>query len=302
MNSHRFAVLFAALVLVSATACREKEQKPTSQVVARVNGEEITVHQINFALARAKGVTPDSAPQARREILEALIERQIARQQATQRTLDRSAGVILEIEDARSAILARAFRESLVEYLPKPAPFEVKTYYRQHPELFAKRRVFDLEELAFVANAETIAELRAFLSPERSLNQVADWLQAKGIKASAHRGVRAAELIPLDMLPRINEMNDGDAVLFEGEGGRCKVMRLVASKLAPLDEESALALINQYLANRRSAEAVAERMKQLRGAAVVEYLGEFASPAPKAGATRGVAPAQGGAAAKQPQR
>jgi EpsD family peptidyl-prolyl cis-trans isomerase len=302
MNSHRFDVLFAALILVSATACREKEQKPPSQVVARVNGEEITVHQINFALARAKGVTQDSAPQARREILEALIERQIARQQAAQRALDRSASVILEIEDARSAILARAFRESLVAYLPKPAPFEIKAYYRQHPELFAKRRVFDLEELAFVANAETIAELRSFLSPERSLTQVADWLQAKGIKASAHRGVRAAELIPLDMLPRISAMNDGDAVLFEGEGGRCRVMRLVASKLAPLDEESAVALINQYLTNRRSAEAVAERMKQLRGAATVEYLGEFANPAPKAGATRGAAPAQGGAAAKQPQR
>src|SRR5512134_3687219 len=194
MNSNSVAVLFAAVVLVFATACREKEQKPASQVVARVNGEEITVHQINFALARAKGVTPDSAPQVRREILEALIERQIARQQAAQRALDRSASVILEIEDARSAILARAFRESLVEYLPKPAPFEVKAYYRQHPELFAKRRVFDLEELAFLANAELIAELRAFLSPERSLNQVANWLQAKGIKASAHRGVRAAEL------------------------------------------------------------------------------------------------------------
>jgi len=122
MNPNPFAAFLAALVLVGATACSKKEEKPASQVVARVNGEEITVHQINFALARAKGVTQDSAPQARREILEALVQRQIAKQQAAQRALDRSASVILEIEDARSAILARAFRESLVQYLPKPAP------------------------------------------------------------------------------------------------------------------------------------------------------------------------------------
>jgi EpsD family peptidyl-prolyl cis-trans isomerase len=296
MNSNPFAALLAALVLVGATACSKKEEKPATQVVARVNGEEITVHQINFALARAKGVTPDGAPQARREILEALIERQIARQQAAQSALDRSAGVILEIEDARSAILARAFRESLVEFLPKPAPFEIKAYYREHPELFAKRRVFDLEELAFVADAEAVAELRGFLSAARSLKQVADWLQAKGIKASTHRGVRPAELVPLDILPRINAMNDGDLVLLEGEGGRCRVMRLAASELAPLDEESAVALIGRYLTNRRSAEAVAQKMRQLRDAAEVEYLGEFAKPGSKAGAARGAASDRAGAA------
>lgn len=278
MATNGTALMLVALVLVSLAGCGKKEQKSPTQVVARVNGEEITVHQVNFALARAKGVTPDNSLQVKREILEALIDRQIARQQAIRNSLDRSASVVQEIEDARSAILARAFRESVAEYLPKPAPFEVKSFYRDHPELFAKRRVYDLEELAFIASPELIAELRRLMTSERSLRQFSDWLHARGIKATMQRGARPAELIPLDVLPRIKDMNDGDVVLLEGEGGRCKIMRLVASKVAPLDEESAVALVNQYLINRRSAEAVAERTKQLRGLAKVEYLGEFADP------------------------
>lgn len=270
--------MLVALVLVSVAGCDKKEQKSPTQVVARVNGEEITVHQINFALARARGVTPDNAPAVKREILEALIDRQIAKQQAIRNSLDRSASVVQEIEDARSAILARAFRDSVAEYLPKPAPFEIRAFYREHPELFAKRRVYDLEELAFIASPEIITELRMLMTSERSLKQLSDWLHARGIKPTNQRGVRAAELIPLDVLPRIKDMNDGDVVLLEGEGGRYKIMRLVASKVAPLDEESAVALVNLYLTNRRSAEAVAERTKQLRGLATVEYLGEFANP------------------------
>lgn len=282
MTANGIAMVLAALLIVSAAGCSRKEQKPPTQVIARVNGEEITVHQVNFALARARGVTPDNAAQTRRDILEALIDRQIARQQAILGSLDRTAGVVQEIEDARSAILARAFRDSVAEYLPKPAPFEAKAYFREHPELFAKRRIYDLEELAFTASPEQIAELRGLMSSERSLKQIVEWLQGKGIKSGTQRAVRAAELIPLEVLPRIKDMSDGDVVLLEGEGGHCRVLRLVASKLAPLDEESAMALINQYLTNRKAAEAVAERMKRLRAVAKIEYLGEFANPGAKA--------------------
>jgi len=71
--------------------------------------------------------------------------------------------------------------------------------------------------------------VRGFQPAARSLKQVADRLESSGIKAITHRGDRPAELIPLDILPRINAMNDGDMVMLEADSERCRLMRLAAS-------------------------------------------------------------------------
>jgi len=143
-----FTVLLFALVL--ATGCDKKDdtKKVSTQVAARVNADEITVHQVNDVLARSPNITPEAAAQAKREILDRLIDQQLAKQKAIENKLDRSPKVMRNIEAARSEILARAFQEHVAASLTKPAPVEVHEYYKQHPELFAQRKVFNLEELA----------------------------------------------------------------------------------------------------------------------------------------------------------
>ena len=122
------------LAMAVASGCGKKDDpKAATQVAARVDGEEITVHQINYALARSRGVTPETAPQAKREILDKLIDQQLAKRQAVLRALDRSPNVMQAIEVTKSEILARAYRESLVANLPKPKSYEVKAYYQEHP-------------------------------------------------------------------------------------------------------------------------------------------------------------------------
>ena len=53
------------------------------------------------------------------------------------------------------------------------------------------------------------------------------------------------------------------------------VIRVAATRAAPIDEASAAPLIRQFLLKRRSSEAIAAEMKHLRGRARIEYLGEF---------------------------
>ena len=80
----RFSVVIAlAIGTVLATGCgKSDEKKAATQVAAKVNGDEISVHQINNVLTRATGITADNAPQAKREILDKLIDQQLAVQQA----------------------------------------------------------------------------------------------------------------------------------------------------------------------------------------------------------------------------
>ena len=279
MTNSRFLVFVTLLALVLTACGRKEDAKVATQVAARVNSTEITVHQINHALARSRGLTPENASQAKREILDGLINQELAKRQAILKGLERSPNVILDMEAAKSEILARAYRESLVDYLPKPSPYEVETYYRKHPELFAQRRIFSLDELNFVSSNDIAGEVREQVSRSRSLKDVAGWLQARGIAFAANRSVRAAEQIPLEILPKLQLMKEGETQLFGAGGTRFRLIRVVAFQAAPVDEVAAAPRIRQFLFNRNSAEVIAKEMNEARKFGKIEYLGEFAERA-----------------------
>jgi EpsD family peptidyl-prolyl cis-trans isomerase len=277
MSTSNSLVLLTLLAILLAGCGKKEDAKVATQVAARVNSTEITVHQMNHALARSRGLSADNASQAKREVLDGLINQELAKRQAILKGLDRSPNVILDMEAAKNEILARAYRESLVDYLPKPAPYEVETYYRRHPELFAQRRIFSLDEINFDGNDAVAAEVRAQLSRSRSLKDVAGLLQSRGIAFVANRSVRAAEQIPLEILPKLQLMKEGEAQLFSAGGSRFRLIRVVAFQAAPVDEVAAAPRIRQFLSNRHSAEVIAKEMKEVRKFAKIEYVGEFAS-------------------------
>jgi EpsD family peptidyl-prolyl cis-trans isomerase len=276
MTTTRLLIVAILVALVVAGCGRKDDAKVAVQVAARVNSEEITVHQINRALARSQGVTRDNAPEAKREILDRLVNQELAKRQAVLKGLDRSPNVILDIEAAKTEILARAYRDALVEYLPRPTAYDVETFYRRHPELFAQRRIFSLDEISFVAENDAAAEVRQQLSKSRSVKDVVAWLQSRGIAIVGNRSVRAAEQIPLEILPKLQSMKEGETQLFGVGGTRYRLIRLVASQPAPVDEVAAAPRIRQFLVNRNSAEVIAKEMKEARKFATIEYLGEFA--------------------------
>jgi len=284
--THR--VCISLLVLGALAGCGKKKEpdaKPATQVVARVNSDEITVHQINSVLARTPNIAPETAEKAKREILERLIDQQLAKQQAVLKNLERSPRVQQALEAAKSEILARAYLDQVAAALPLPTAEETKKYYLDHPGLFAQRRVYVLEEIATTLNDDAARELRARAGKSRSLKELADWLQAQGIPFVPNRGVRAAEQLPLDMVPKLQGAKEGD-VLFLESGENRQVIRVVAARSEPVDEAAAAPRIQQFLSNQRRNEAIANEMKQLKAGAKIEYTGEYAAAPAEAEAKR----------------
>lgn len=188
------------------------------------------------ARVNADPITRQELEQARGrgETIDRLIEQRLARQHAIEQGLDRAPQIVQAIESARSEILARAYRQLVAESQPRPTREEIARFYREHPELFSDRRVFTLEERegSFTVN----------------------------------RFTRPAEELPLELLPRLHAMAAGELIVHEGQ-----TLRLVAARLAPLDEAAAAPLIEKFLLARRSSEALAAEMKRLRGQARIEY-------------------------------
>ena len=276
MRQRRF--FFALLLGCAATTagCGQSDEKiATDAVAVKVNSDEITMHQVNQVLARSPNVTPDIAARARREIVDQLIDRHLASQQALERRLDRSPDVVQAIEAARTEVLARAYLQQLLAAQAKPARDEISKYYAEHPELFAQRRLYILEEIV-VASKEGIAvALHDWAAKARSMQEIADWLKSRGIQYTMNRGGGAAEQIPLEILPKLQGMKEGDIRVIGNAGGSINVIRVIATAAAPVDEATAARRIQQFLLNRRSSELVAAEIRRLKDQARIEYVGEF---------------------------
>lgn len=276
---HPLVSLFPVLLIVAVSAgCGKSDDKKTSQVAAKVNEEEITVHQINSILARTPNLAPEASVRAKYELLDKLIDQQVAKQKAMENKLDRSPAVMQAIEAARNEIIARAYIDKIIAAQPKPTADEAKKYYSEHPELFAERRIFDLQEIAIQPKEGMTDRVREQVASARSLEDIAAWLTSQDIKFTANRGVRPAEAIPMELLAKLQEVKDGEMRFFE-IGGHLNVVRVAASRAAPVDEATARGRIMQFLFNRRSTEAVAAEMKQLKSKAEITYLGEFSGGA-----------------------
>ena len=238
-----------------AAGCGMGEGGGAAPLAARVNADAITVQELE--LARRRGDT-----------IERLIDQRLARQQAIERGLDRAPQIVQALEAARNEILARAYRQVLAEAQPRPTREEVAAYYAAHPELFAKRRIYSLEELALEGGRELAQALAERAAKGEPLEAIARALESQGARFSINRFTRAAEELPLELVPRLHAMQAGETHV---EG--LLALRLVAARFAPLDEAAAAPRIESYLAARRSSDALAVEMARLRAAARIEYRG-----------------------------
>ena len=273
------ATLCATLVL-GLSACGKKDDKQAAtQVAAKVGSEEISVHQINQVLSRSNsaGASPAAVQAMSREVLEKLIDQQLAVEQATEDKLHRSPEVVTQIEAARRDILARAYMQKIAGGLPKPSAEDIKKYFAEHPQLFSDRRVFNIQEIVVPAAPGLADQLRAFAASGKPIVEVANWLKSKEIKFDGGSATRAAEQIPLERLAQIHALRDGQSVVFETPQA-ITLVRVASSQSSPVAEAAALPRIEQFLTNQRASEAVTTNIKQLRAAAKITYMGEFAKP------------------------
>lgn len=267
-------IALATLLPLLVVGCNKKD-KAATQTVAIVDGEEISVHQINSVLSKVNGVSPDNLPKVKREILEGLVEQQLAINLATSTKLDRSPEVVSAIENAKREIIARAALEHIRNAQPKPTDDEAKAYFNEHPELFSQRRIFNLQEIALDKATPNLADVRSKVTSAKSMEDIAEWLtqQATPFKPSA--GARAAEQIPLEVLPKLHQFKDGQMGLIEGNEAHF-IVRVAASKSVPIAEAQALPRIKVFLANQKGGEAIKREKEAMKAKAKVEYLGEFA--------------------------
>ena len=269
-------LLVLAVVAVVIGGCGESKDKPASQTAAKVNGDEVTVHQINAELQRATGgQMPQgaNAETASKRILEGLIDQTLLLQQAKESKLDRDPQVLQALESSRRQILAQAYIDRQAAGSP-PTQDEIKAFYTKHPDLFEQRKVYSFREFLF-ERAKFSDQVRDQLNAVKSPAEIAKTLTAANIRYRETTSTRAAESLPLEALPRIAKMNKGDTIAFTDQN-LANVLMLLDYAEQPIALDRATSVIQQYLLNQKKRELAQSKVKELRDKGKIEYVGTFA--------------------------
>lgn len=279
-----FLSLIIIGIAISTSACSNKDGgKIATQVAAKVGSSEISVHQINQALSRinANGSRPETTQIIIKDILEKLIDQQLIANQAIELKLHRSPEIVSQIEAARMDILVRAYLQNITSETGKSSPQDIRKYYMNNPQLFSQRRLFNIQEIVLptsTVESSVREQLRALANTDRPIEEMAAFLKNRGLKFTGGSATRAAEQIPLNVLPRLQGLKDGQSVLIESPQ-TLTLLRVASSQLVPVQESDALPRIEQYLTNQKVSEAMAAKIKLLRANTAIEYVGEFSSAA-----------------------
>lgn len=257
MKRHILTVLTACLIC----ACSPPKTEP-GQVIARINGDEISVHQLNFAIEKNRTATPSDA--TRDAMLERLLDRQVAMQQAIAAGLDRRAEIMMRLEEARRDILATAYAESVASSSSTQISSEaIARYYSDHPALFKQRRVYRVREVTLGPDMPALEETRGRLARKEDLATVISWLQQQPGRFSDQSVLRPAEQFPVEIADRMIEVQPGQTISFVSPQGLV-IYQLQSSEPAALSWEDAEPLIRTFLKKQQASEIWRNELKRLR--------------------------------------
>lgn len=277
---HGMKKLYLALLVAALVAgCGDKgettaTEKSVSQVAAKVNDTELTVHQVNYALQRVPNLDKDQTKPASLQIVRNLVDQEVVVQKALAEKLDRDPAVVQALDASRRQILAETYMSRKLGTQAVPSEAEVAEYFEAHPDLFAKRKIYRLHEIAIKAPQDKQDDIRKKLDASKDLNEFTAWLKAENYSVKAAQGVKAAEQLPLEILPKLAQMPKGQAMVANAPDG-VLVIVLADSQAQPVTVEQAKPAIQRLLQAQARQKAAKSELDSLKAAAKIEYVGEF---------------------------
>jgi EpsD family peptidyl-prolyl cis-trans isomerase len=268
------AALILATAALSGCSDKAKERKP-GQALASVNGEEVTMLQLNEEMQRA-GVPATQQDTASKQLLQVLIDRTLLEEAAAKESLDRDPKVMQAIDRARALIVGQAYLQKRIGNVARPTPAEVEDYFNKHPGFFSNRKQFSMDELVIGANDLT-PEVRSAADHAKSLEEVAVWLDARKIKYGRSQITRSTADVPEPLSSKLLGQPKGQLFVIK-DGPRAMFISVTEVKDAPVSLQAASSQIEQYLMAQKNKELAAAELQRLRANARIEYLNKSLTP------------------------
>ncbi|MEA1989579.1 MAG: EpsD family peptidyl-prolyl cis-trans isomerase [Pseudomonadota bacterium] len=275
MKLKMLALMFAVPVLLSGCGGDSESKKTDSQVAVKVNGEEVTVHQLNQLLTKVRvRVTEDNQQEIKQKTLESLVDQTLVLQAAKQAKLDRTPEVLSALEAAKRKVLVDAYVQRTLQGVGKPTSNEVEEFYNSRPEIFANRKLFVYSQVTIPSEKEKLDGLVESVKQVATLEELTAMLSKDKVEYREVLDAKTSEKLPKPLLAPLNSIKVGDIGYLKMSDGLLVVSVLQAVP-QPVSLDQAKVAIERQLFTQKQKEAAEKLVSSLKESALIEYVGDF---------------------------
>lgn len=256
-------VAFLAVVVVGVASWSAQNPKPTGQVVAVVNGREVTLQDLR-AEARARGAALTDAN--RTAILTAVIDRALLAQEAETRGLDRVASFPADRLRAEQALLANQLTAQETGAMRPVGDDEARRYVETHPFLYAERQDLTLHQVSFQADDALMGRI----GDTPTMSALLDALARLAVPHLETMPVISTAAMAPELDAALLKLPE-DGVVITRQGRRVIASALLAADPTPLSPEEALPTARLRLQQELAAAQMQAILRRLRGDAKIAY-------------------------------
>lgn len=270
------AVSIAALTLLSAC-----QKEATGQVAAVVDGEEITLQEINAELQNARLPEGTDKKAASQVVLQRLIERRLLAKAARADGLDKEQEYLIRSRQVSDALLVQMLGERASRGVQVPNDAAIQTFIGHNAGTFGNRTIFTTDQVQFRMPSDPKI-LQAF-QPDHTMEAVIARLNQLGIKYTRRTAELDSLQFPQAAVDQIRSTPQGEPLIIPSGGG-VTIATVTGTRLAPIAGDDAKALAVQGMRNKEVAGIIEQRLKAERAKAKIQYQPGFAPAAGGKGA------------------
>lgn len=266
--------IWIPLTLATLLLC-SCEKKPEGQVVAIVNGDEITQGEVNEEL---KGTPlPQGVDQAkvRQAVVNSLVDRRILVGAARDDGIEKDPNFLIQRKQLEDRLLVQFLAQRAARSMSKPDIGEVNAYMNANPGAFADRVLWRVNRLEFAAPKDP-AVLKA-IEGDHSMDAIVARLRAAGINFSQATATLDSANVPQNVYAKIATLPPGEPFL-QTKNGVVTVAAVLGKDPAPISGDPARAAAADRLLGQRVNTRLEDRLKSLKASAKIQYQSGYAPP------------------------
>jgi EpsD family peptidyl-prolyl cis-trans isomerase len=270
---YRNSILGAMMALPLLTAGCNRNDAPSGQTIATVNGDDITTSDLQLEMGN---VPPEQRKKAQALVARTLVDRRLLSQYAKEQGIDKNPQFVLQLRRMTELLLAERAATQISAASQQPISIsEINKYLDNHPSL-ANRRILTLDQLTFPMPDSKVA---VELNQATTMDSVIATLQRHNIQFSRAQPKGDTATLRDDLSSKLDTLKPGEPLIILNQPNSTANV-IIDSKPVPLDNATASNIARRAMNAQRANDALQQRGMALRKQAKISYAKGYAPPAP----------------------
>jgi EpsD family peptidyl-prolyl cis-trans isomerase len=278
MFARQIAIL-SVLLLVSAVsftgpalALDKKVSSGKTQVVASVNGREVTLIELRMEMARL-GLNPNE-PYAEGKALKSLTDRVLIAEEARKAKMDKRPEALWRMEAAKEQALAEMYM-GIVSQPAEPTQEDVETFILDNPTLFTAAKKYTFSVLDLEAGDFDLEVMTPLFDETSDFTKLEAYMKGQDIPYTISSAVRESSSFPEQIRLQLAEYTLGDNIVLQGDQ-QVSILKIINVSNAAITVLEGIPVARQLLKQEESRQRVENKLNELRGDARIKIFRQSA--------------------------